>query len=114
MRTLAQIQGVQVPDSFKNFKLGGDPSQGYSAFFARDLPSTLTSRILTFAILGAGIYFFIRLISAGYQFLTSAGDSNKIQSATKEITNSAIGFIVIISSYFLAQLLEILFGIRII
>ncbi|MDO8488224.1 MAG: hypothetical protein Q7S31_02820 [bacterium] len=73
----------------------------------------LVSRILIYAIIAAGLFFFVRLLSGGYKFLTSSGDSAKIAGATKELTNAAIGLVVVITSFFLAQILEVIFGINI-
>ncbi len=101
---LAQITGITSPPGLKPefsdrnsaLNLGG-----------------LVSRILTFAIIGAGLFFFVRIISAGYVCLISLGDSAKIESATKELTNALIGLLIVISAYFLAQILQVIFGINI-
>jgi len=73
----------------------------------------MVSRILPFAIIAAGLFFFARLVLAGYTYLTSLGDSGKVQNATKEITNSVIGFLVVLCSFFIAQILQVVFGIKI-
>jgi hypothetical protein len=89
---------------------------GVSGFKFQDpntLVGALVSRILLFAIIGAGLIFFIRLLFAGFGFMTSGGDQAKIQSATKTITNSAIGLILVFCTYFIAQMLELLFNFRI-
>lgn len=109
MSPIAQINNIPVQGPLKNFKLGGNPD----TFFSRDFLSIVITRLLPFAILASGLYFFLRLVSAGYQYLTSVGDSGKIQAATKELTNASIGFVLVISAYFIAQLLEILLGINI-
>lgn len=71
------------------------------------------SKLLQYAIVIAGLIFFAKLISAGFSYLTSAGDSGKIQAATKEITNSLIGLILVISVFFIKQILVVLFNIKI-
>ncbi len=77
------------------------------------LAGDIVSRILLFAILGAGLYFFVRLISAGYTYLTSLGEPAKIQSASKELLNAVIGLLVVISAYFIAQIIQVVLGIKI-
>lgn len=72
----------------------------------------LVSTVLPYAILAAGLFFFVRLISAGYSYLTSAGDSSKVQSASKELANAAVGLVIVIISFFIAQALEVIFGIK--
>ncbi len=102
MKHLAQITGITDPAGTK-FKI---------ADYA-DLPGLVVSRLLTFAIIGAGLFFFVRLISAGYSYLTSLGEPAKIQSASKELLNAVIGLLIIISSYFIVQIIQVVFGINI-
>lgn len=101
-----------------------DPNRGnvrvvdrFMALFNSDNPSltigSVISRLLLFAIIAAGLYFFVRLIFAGYKYLTSLGEPAKIQSASKELTNATIGLLVVISAFFLAQIIQVVFGISI-
>lgn len=99
MKQLAQITGITSPST---------KFQDYNTLLA-----DVVARLLLFAILSAGIFFLVRLISAGYTYLTSLGDSAKIQSATKEITHALIGLLVILSSYFVIQILQVIFGLKI-
>ncbi len=73
----------------------------------------LVSRLIMFAIIVAGLIFFVQIISAGFSFLTSAGDSAKIQSATKNLLTAVIGLLVVISAFFLAQIIQFVFGVQI-
>lgn len=75
------------------------------------LAGDIVSRLLTFAIIAAGLFFFVKLISAGYTYLTSLGEPAKIQSASKELTNALVGLLVVISTFFVAQILQVVFGI---
>jgi|SRR3989344_202118 len=95
-----QITGIAEPSTrFTNFGV---------------LPADLLSTLLTFAIVGAGLFFFVRLISAGYGYLTNAGDQNKIQNASKELINAVIGLLLIISSFFIIQIIQTTLGVNII
>lgn len=99
MRPLAQIQITPpVGLKFNNYNT---------------LPSDLFSRILLFAIAAGGLIFFVQLIMAGFNLLTAAGDPGKIQSATKGLTNALIGLIVVISTFFISQIIEAIFGLEI-
>lgn len=42
-----------------------------------------------------GIAFVLMLIFGGFNFLTSAGDANKIKAAQSIIVNALIGFIIV-------------------
>ncbi len=106
----------QPPGNF--FGTKGPPDTGFYKFFAPDwwLGSLGKSieRIILFAVVVSGLIFFVKLMMAGFSYLTSAGDANKIQAATKEITNALIGLLIVISTFFLAQIIEVVLGIKII
>lgn len=96
--TLAQITGISPPASeFAN---------------SQTLVSDIISKILIYAIAGAGFYFMLRLITAGFSMLTSVGEPGKIQSAKKQLTNAIIGLIIVTTAFFIGQMIEMVFGIR--
>lgn len=99
MRQLAQIQIT--------------PPQGLVFNNYNTAPADLFSRVMLFAIAAGGLIFFVQLIMAGFNLLTAAGDPAKIQSATKALTNSLTGLILVISTYFIAQIIEAIFGLQI-
>lgn len=102
--TDVETKGGGISSMFKNFV----------SLFYPPLPDVslglLVSRLLQIAIVLAGIFFFFRLISSGYSYLTSVGDPAKVQAASKELTNSTIGLFVIISSFFVIQILQVILG----
>lgn len=73
---------------------------------------SLVARILAFAIIIAGLIFFVKLIVSGFSYLTSAGDPGKVQAATKNLTNAVIGLLIVVTAFFLAQVLQVVFGIK--
>lgn len=106
-----QIFGVTKPSNSLSSSLLSsiwDPNR------SREVLGIIVSRLLTFAIIGSGLLFFVRLLSAGYGLMTSGSDQGKAQNASKEITNSIIGLVVTLTAYFTAQILEVVFGIKII
>ncbi len=71
----------------------------------------LLSNILRLVFVAAGIFAFINLIIAGFQFMTAGGDSKAIASAWNRIWQSLVGLIIIIGSFALAALFGyIIFG----
>lgn len=76
--------------------------------------SSLVSRILVFVIFIAGFHFMFKLIEVGYKMLTSTGEPGKVQVASQELTNSALGLVIIISTFFIIQIIDVIFGIHII
>jgi hypothetical protein len=98
MHLLAGITGINNPSTkFTN---------------PNTLVGDLVSRFILYATAFAGLIFFVKLVAAGFNLLTSVGDPGKIQSATKSLTNALIGLIVVISVYFLAQILTAVLGIN--
>ena len=72
---------------------------------------TLTSRILLYAIAIAGFYFLIRFIIAAFTSLTALGDPGKVQASQKTMLNALIGLLLVLSAYFLGQVIRFVFGI---
>jgi TRAP-type C4-dicarboxylate transport system permease small subunit len=95
---LAQLNITSPSDRFTNYNT---------------LPADLLSRILLFAIALAGFYFFIQLILAGYQYMTSLGNPERIQATSNQITNALLGLLIIICAYFIAQIIQSITGLNI-
>lgn len=58
---------------------------------------------------GAIILFFV-LVWGGYDFLLSRGNPEKIKGAQAKLTTGIVGFILLVSSYFIVKLLAKIFG----
>ena len=93
------LTGITTPGRFNN---------------PNTLVGDVVSRIVVFAILGAGLYFLFRTITSGFSIISSSGDPAKLQSATRELTNAVLGLVIVISVFFLAQIVEAILGINII
>lgn len=78
-----------------------------------NLVGNVVSRLLLYSIILGGMIFFVKLVMAGYGYLTSAGDSNKIAAASKNLVNAAIGLFLIFITFFIAQILQVILGINI-
>jgi len=64
--------------------------------------STLTeliAYIYEWAMAIGGIAAFIALVSAGFQYLTSAGDITKMSDAKKQITSAITGLVLLLSTF---------------
>ena len=84
--------------------------QGVTAAQGGGLVLFLTN-ILRVAFVGAGIYAFINLILAGYQYMSAGGDAKAISAAWGRIWQSLMGLVLIVGSFALAALFGyILFG----
>lgn len=90
-------------------KIGG--SQLPAAYNSARGLVTLLSNLLQLVFIGAGIYAFINLIIAGFQFMTAGGDSKAIDKAWGKIWQSLVGLIIVVGSFAMAALMGyILFG----
>ncbi len=65
---------------------------------------------LIFAFAGLGL--LLMLISAGYTFLTSAGDPKKLEQGKSRLTNALTGFIIVFAAYWIVQLTGAIFGLE--
>lgn len=62
------------------------------------------NNLLKFIIVGAGIFAFINIIVAGYNFLGAEGDPKKIEAAWKKIWQSMMGLTIVAGSFVLAAI----------
>ncbi|MCX6793841.1 MAG: hypothetical protein NTY06_01930 [Candidatus Gottesmanbacteria bacterium] len=65
---------------------------------------------LIFAFAGLGL--LLMLISAGYTFLTSAGDAKKMEQGKQQLTNAVVGFFIVFAAYWIVQLTGTIFGLQ--
>lgn len=70
----------------------------------------LINRVNLFLIPFASIILFFVFVWGGYDFLTSAGNPDKISSGKMKMTTGIIGFILLILSYVLARFVGLIFG----
>jgi hypothetical protein len=69
------------------------------------------TNILRFVFVAAGIFAFINLILAGFQFMGAGGDPKAVEKAWGKIWQSLLGLIIVVGSFALAALLGyLLFG----
>jgi len=106
------INNVEVDGETLNnlnpIKIGGGNSG------ALDTPGAIISRALqSFIFPIAGLILFVVLLLGGFQMLAGAASSKGIEEGKQKITAAIIGFILLFAAYWIAQLLELIFGIRI-
>jgi hypothetical protein len=73
--------------------------------------SVFFTNILRLVFVAAGIFAFVNLILAGFQFIGAGGDSKAVEKAWGKIWQSLLGLILVVGSFALAALFgQILFG----
>ena len=88
---------ITPPDVFKSDKYGDFSTPGKGIVF-------FANNILKLLIVGAGIYAFINLIVAGYEFLGAGGDAKKVEAAWKRIWQSLLGLAFVAGSFVLSAI----------
>jgi hypothetical protein len=73
----------------------------------------IVSRVVNlFLIPIAGVILLLVFIWAGYDFMTSEGNPEKIKSAQAKITTGVIGLVLLVSAFLIVKLVELIFGIK--
>lgn len=80
------------------------PAQNFADF------GSLVSVIVKNAFVFAGIITFLLLIFGGFGVIVNAGDAKKLEGSQKTITGAVVGLLVIVTSYFILQLLATITG----
>lgn len=97
--------GISYDEINKTIGLKTDLSGNLGSIIGALLPIILTI---------AGIILFIMLIAGGFTLLSGAASQESQEKGQKMITSSLIGFFIIFASYWIAQILQIIFKISII
>lgn len=73
----------------------------------------IISLILPYLFVIAGLLLLFYLIYGGFHMIIAAGDEKGLAEAKAKITNALLGFLLLFVSYWIVQILEIIFGIKI-
>ena len=73
----------------------------------------ITSIILPYVLTIAGLILFGMLVMRGFTMLTGAADKHAQETGKGQITSALIGFFIIFLSYWIAQILQVIFQINI-
>lgn len=93
--------------------LNMEGNQAISQTLAQGNIGVILSRVLVFAFPLAGLILFVMLVWAGFEMLSGATDKKSMDSGQKRAQSALIGFILLFASYWLVQLLEVVFGLSI-
>lgn len=64
--------------------------------------------ILRIVFVVAGVWAFINIIIAGYQFMTAGGNPKAIQHAWERIWQTFLGLVIIVASFLIAAVIGLL------
>lgn len=88
-------------DSGTNFKFSGGTL------------GDVISSLIPYIYLVAGLSMLVMLILGGLTLMTAAGDPAKTKAGYGKITSGIVGFLIIFVSYFVVQIVELVFGVKI-
>jgi len=72
----------------------------------------IISTIFGFLTIVAVIYFVIQIIFAGFSFLSSQGDKEKLKSARDRLTNGILGLTIVVIAFGIGVFLTNLMGLK--
>jgi type IV secretion system pilin len=102
---------------FKDIRLGSDNAETIGNIYGKDSGgvNVLVSMILKNSITIASVILLALLIFGGITFIinTGNGDSKKAQQGKSAITNSIIGFAIVLFAFVIIQIIEAITGLNI-
>jgi len=103
-----------IDENISDISTGGIKVGGSWFFSNLTKPADIINVILPFIFVIAGLILFFMLIAGGFTIFTSIGNPEKIKKGTGMITSALIGFFIIFAAYWILQLLEYTFGLKLI
>ncbi|EKE06397.1 MAG: hypothetical protein ACD_19C00014G0011 [uncultured bacterium] len=68
-------------------------------------PAELITKALPYVFGAAGIVLVLNIISSGLKMMTSKGDPKVLQGAQAKLTTSAIGILILFTSFWIVKLI---------
>ena len=72
----------------------------------------VVGEVLKYVYVIAGLCLLFMLITGGLTLMTAAGDQAKTKEGYGKLTAGLVGFLIIIVSYFVAQIVEVVLGVK--
>ncbi len=91
----------------------GDYNQAIGLNSGSDSIGGIINSFLPTLLSVAGLILFGMLVMGGFTMLTGAADKESQEKGKKMVTSSLVGFFVIFLSYWIAQILQVIFKVSI-
>ena len=103
------LLAVDIGDAFKiaGDKGISDPSSGYSTI------GGFIGSVLPNVYIGAGLIIFFMIVAGGFLMIANSGNTDKQQEGKSIITAAIIGFVIVFTSYWIIQIVQIVTGLKI-
>jgi hypothetical protein len=72
----------------------------------------IISKLLPYIYVLAGLSMLVMLIMGGVTLMTAAGDPGKSKDGYGKITAAIVGFVIIFVAYFVAQIAQVMLGVK--
>ena len=66
--------------------------------------------LLNLIFILTGLFFFVNLILAGWEFMMSSGDPKKVAAASTRITNGFVGLVMAFTAFIVVRLITNMLG----
>lgn len=76
-------------------------------------PGGVLGRLLELIFPLAGLMLFLLIVWGGFEILASSASQKGIEAGKNRITAAVIGYLLLFSTYWMLQILEVVFGFRI-
>ncbi len=76
-------------------------------------PGGIISRAMTYVFPIAGLGLFVLLVASGFEIMMAAAGKKSIDAGKQRATAAVVGFMLLFASYWIIQILETVFGIKI-
>lgn len=73
----------------------------------------ILSKLIPYLYVFGGLVLFIMIVWGGFEMLTGAADTKAQEAGQQRITAAAIGFVLLFISYWLVQVLQVIFKFRV-
>ena len=73
---------------------------------------SVVSAALPYVYVIAGLIMLLMIISGGISLMTAAGDPAASKAGYGKIQAGIVGFIIIFAAYFVAQIVQVVFGVK--
>jgi len=107
---IAQFGSGLQPPVDNEYSPAAAATSGESALNAM---STMVSNVISIGTVMAGIFFIVYFLLAAYAWITSEGDSGKLEKARKQMIHAVIGLVIVVAAYAVVGLVGSLVGIDI-
>lgn len=102
-------QSLQLPGSTPVEIQGAIPTiAGGGGGYRFTTLGSIVGELIKYVFPLAGIIMFVFIVIAGFQWLSSAGDPKKLESARNRITYAILGFVLLIASYWIVRIVQLI------